>query len=102
MSYGAKLRRLRRRVILEILATLEPAPSSSEIMLEQLLDEQRVFGSDRDAVRTEITWLGEQGFVSVEDVGGVLFCTLLAGGAAIAAGKRVHPDIEKRPLKREA
>ncbi len=100
-DYAATLRRTRRRVILEILAGSAEG-STSELMLEPVLGARRVYGSDRDAIRTEIAWLGDQGFVQVEDVGGVLFCTLLDGGAAIAAGKRDHPDIEKRPYKRGA
>jgi hypothetical protein len=100
-DYARVLRRTRRRAILEILAEADEN-AASEIMLEPVLAARRVYGSDRDAIRTEIAWLGDQGLVKVEDIGGVLFCTLLAGGASIAAGRRVHPDVEKRPLNREA
>lgn len=98
MSYADTLRRARRRVILATLASADP-PSSSEILLEPMLDVERVF-SDRDQIRTEIAWLAAQGLVESEELGGIMFATLLAGGRAIANGKRVHPDIEKMPDKR--
>ncbi|MCA0303491.1 MAG: ArsR family transcriptional regulator [Proteobacteria bacterium] len=97
--YAATLRRTRRRVILEILSQASP-PAASEITLEPVLDSLRIYGSDRDAIRSELAWLADRGFVEIEDVAGIMFATLLADGAAIAAGKRVHPDIEKPPLRK--
>ena len=96
---GPILRRTRRRVILRVLARLEPQ-TASELTLEQALDASRVAFSDREAVRTELTWLEAQGFVEVEDVAGMLYATILDAGVAIANGKRNHPDIEKSPSKR--
>jgi hypothetical protein len=98
IDHAATMRRTRRRVILEILDGT-PESSGSEISLEPVLDSRRIFGSDRQAIRTDIAWLGEQGLVTVENVGGILFCTLSASGAAIARGKRTHPDIEKAPYR---
>ncbi len=93
-NYVAALRRSRRRAILEILLAA-PENAGDEVNLEPVLEARRIYASDRGAIRAEIVWLAEQGFVAMEDVGGVYFCKLLPTGESIAKGKRVHPDIAK-------
>lgn len=92
------MRRARRRVILEILAST-PDGQSGELFIEPVLNSRRI-RSDRDQVRTELAWLADQGLIAIEEVSGEMFGTILAGGRAIAEAKRVHPDIEKRPDRR--
>lgn len=98
MSYADHLRRHRR---ITILRTLESAPQygANESLLHDVLDQLRVI-STRDQVRTELLWLQEQGFVSVETVFDLMTATISEAGSEIANGRRVHPDIEKPSPKR--
>ncbi len=93
MDYADTLRRHRRLSILRMLAGA-PGYSANESLIEDVLDKFRVT-STRDQVRTELGWLSDQGFVSVEDIGGLMIATITQNGADVATGKRVHPDIEK-------
>jgi hypothetical protein len=99
-DYADVLRRHRRLTILRELSKM-PGYSTNESILEAALDRYRVT-STRDQVRTELGWLGDQGFVTVEDIGGAfMIATMTQAGGDIASGKRVHPDIEK-PAPRKA
>lgn len=97
--YADTLRRHRRLTILRALSGL-PGYSANESVIEGVLERFRVT-STRDQVRTEFGWLADQGFVSLEDIEGYHIVTITQAGVDIAAGKRVHPDIEKpAPKKR--
>lgn len=99
MDYADTLRRHRRLTILRGLAAM-PAYSTNESIVAAICDEYRVT-STRDQVRTELGWLQEQGLVSNQVVGDLIISTITQGGLDIAAGKRVHADIEK-PAPRRA
>ena len=92
-DYADYLRRHRR---LSILRTLEMAPGyqSNESMITQVLNKLAI-ATTRDQVRTELVWLGEQGYVTTEEVAGLLIAEATLAGQEIALGRRVHPDIEK-------
>lgn len=51
--------------------------------------------STRDQIRTDLTWLREQGFVTIRDTAGVMVATLTEAGGEIAAGRRTDPGIAK-------
>lgn len=53
-------------------------------------------GVSRDKVRTEISWLKEQGLVETNGVGSVTVVTLTERGQAAALGKASVPGV-KRP-----
>lgn len=98
-DFADTLRRHRRLIILRALAGF-PGYAANESVIEDVLDKFRVT-STRDQVRTELAWLQEQGFVVIEDIADLMLATITLAGADIAAGKRVHPDIEKpAPRKR--
>lgn len=80
-----------------ILRTLEEAPngSANEGILQASLS---VFGHavSRDKVTTLTAWLGEQGFVSIEDLGqGVRVVKLTDAGEDIVMGRASHPGVKK-------
>lgn len=98
-DYADYLRRHRR---LSILRTLESAPQykSNESLITQVLNTLGI-ASTRDQVRTELLWLAEQGFVTTEDVAGLLIAEATQGGQEIALGRRVHPDVEKPSARKK-
>jgi hypothetical protein len=82
---------------LNMLLALEEMPSyqANESILHAVLDR---YGHNvsRDKVRTNVTWLQEQGLVSVEMVGRTQVATLTARGIDVALGRSTQPGV-KRP-----
>lgn len=84
----------RRLVVLRVLAEM-PAYRTNSYVLSTLLSK---WGHEpsTDQVKTDLTWLKEQGLVSVEVVESVYIATLTSRGADVAAGRAVVPGV-KRP-----
>jgi DNA-binding transcriptional ArsR family regulator len=84
----------RRLVILRSLADQNFELNDS--VLQVVLDE---FGHNvsRDVVRTELSWLAEQGLVTLEDVGKgrVIVATLTERGGDVAAGRAKVPGVRR-------
>ncbi|WP_027714909.1 hypothetical protein [Desulfuromonas sp. TF] len=83
-----------RLVILRALAE-DPGYSHNESVLQQVLE---LFGhtESRDRIRTELSWLAEQGLITVRDALGYMVATLTGRGADVAAGRATVPGV-KRP-----
>ncbi|HFL2847384.1 TPA: ArsR family transcriptional regulator [Pseudomonas aeruginosa] len=92
-NFADYLRQDQRLVMLRILSELPQYRANSSV-ITSLLGE---FGHhpSRDQVKGELTWLGEQGLVKVEDIGSVLVVTLTERGADVAAGRASVPGIKK-------
>ncbi len=52
----------------------------------------------QDRVRTELSWLAEQGLVSVREIGGVMLATLMQRGGDVIDGNVAVPGVEPPPL----
>jgi hypothetical protein len=52
----------------------------------------------QDRVRTELAWLGEQGLVTVREIGGVMLATLTQRGSDVIDGSVETPGVEPPPL----
>ncbi|WP_220814098.1 VpaChn25_0724 family phage protein [Pseudomonas paralcaligenes] len=93
IPYADYLRADQRLVMLRILSELPQFRSNSSV-IHGLLGE---FGHhpSRDQVKGELTWLAEQGLVSVDDIGSVLVVTLTERGGEVAAGRASVPGVSK-------
>lgn len=92
--YAEFLRQDMRLVILRLLVEM-PTYRANSSVLNAALDSYG-HSVSRDQVKTELHWLGEQGAVSLDDIGPVLVATLTERGQDIAAGRARCPGI-KRP-----
>jgi len=83
-----------RLVVLRLLAE-DAGYSLNEFVLVEAL---AMFGHkvSRDRLRTELSWLAEQGLIQVQDVAGVKVAKLTARGADVACGAATCPG-GKRP-----
>lgn len=92
-NYADYLRQDQRLVMLRILSELPQYRSNSSV-LARLLGE---FGHhpSRDQVKGDLTWLGEQGLVKVDDIGSVLVVTLTERGEDVATGRASVPGVSK-------
>lgn len=68
--------------------------SANESILDSCLE---TYGHNisRDAVRTHMRWLEEQGLVNVENVGGCLVAKLTGRGDDVATGQAVVDGVKK-------
>jgi Fe2+ or Zn2+ uptake regulation protein len=88
-----------RLCILQILQQ-DPGYSCNESILQSAMGALTGHKVSRDKVRTELDWLAEQGFVSVEDVVGIKVARLTQRGDDVAAGRLITAGV-RRPTPGE-
>ena len=92
MSMMELLDQDRRLVMLRTLVDI--GGEANESILQDCLD---AYGHrvSRDQVRTHITWLAEQGLVTVEMVGSYMVVSLTGRGQDAAEGRSTVPGVKK-------
>lgn len=93
-SFTAHLAEDRRLVVLRVL--LESAAFTANEFILQSLAERFGHVVSADLVRTDLTWLQEQGLVTVDVVGDVHIARLTTRGEDVGRGRVVTPGV-KRP-----
>lgn len=91
--YLAHQSRHRRLAILRVLAEA-PGYTGNDSLLATIVNDFGIV-STRDQVRGELTWLRDQGFVSLKDTAGVLVATMTEAGGELAAGRRTDPGVAR-------
>src|SRR5579872_700927 len=84
----------RRLVILLLLAASE-GYCSNEFLLQTLLEQRGHVVSD-DRVRTDLSWLQEQGLLTVKEVGETQIATINRRGIEVSEGRATVTGV-KRP-----
>ncbi len=81
-----------RLVILRSL--VDAGGEANESILQDCLD---VYGHrvSRDQVRTHISWLSEQGLVTVENIGSYMVANLTGRGQDVSEGRASVPGVKK-------
>lgn len=92
-TFAERLEEDRRLVILRVLAEQNAYTANSSVLVHAL----NHFGHSvsRDWMRTHLTWLSEQGVVSIDDIGPVLVARLTERGQDVARGHAVVPGISR-------
>lgn len=92
-DYAETVNRHRRIAILRYLEAAPDYSANSSILTDTL----RRLGvtSTHDQVLTELAWLKEQGFATIEDLGILTVATVTPRGAEIAMGIATHPGIQR-------
>jgi len=94
MSFSSFLREDQRLVMLRFLSEMPSYSSNSSVIYQALI--RYGHAPSRDQVKSELRWLEEQGFVTIEDIETVLVVRLSERGADVAAGRAIVPGV-KRP-----
>lgn len=81
-----------RLVILKSL--LEAGYNANESMLQDFL-ELYAHRISRDAVRSHMAWLQEQGLATIKDIAGIYIATLTSRGQDVAEGRATVPGVKK-------
>jgi hypothetical protein len=92
-AYSEHNSRHRRLSILRILAE-SPAYCANDSLLGTLVNDFGIV-STRDQVRTEMSWLRDQGFLTLKDTSGVMVAVMTEAGGEIASGRRTDPGIAR-------
>lgn len=92
MSYADEVARDARLRMLQLLA-IKPAYTGNEVVLQSELANKYAHALGRDRVRTELTWLEEQGLLVLQKPGGVMLATLAAAGLEVARGISHNPGV---------
>lgn len=92
-QYAAYLREDMRLVILRVLNEM-PSYTANSSVLSNALGE---FGhaTSRDVVKSEISWLGEQGLVTITKASDVLVAKLTERGSDVVHARTVVPGVKK-------
>ena len=93
MSYTKLLQEDRRLTVLRLLAQ-SPGHEANHYVLQAGLD-QMGHNISRDLVKSELIWLGEQGLIVVEDLGGPFVASLTGRGEDVANGRAFVPGVKK-------
>lgn len=95
MSFANLMTEDERLVLLRALEQDTGGYTANDSILHSILGD---FGHkvSRDRVRTQLTWLEEQGLVTLKDVAGCLVATMTSRGLDVATGLATVPGV-KRP-----
>lgn len=94
MSWERHLSEHRRLGMLRILDAA-PGHSCNESLLHDAVLSLGVI-TTRDQIRTELTWLAEQGLVATTELGGLVIARITQRGMEVAKGLTTVPGV-KRP-----
>lgn len=88
-------RRHRRLAILRFLQASPTYTSNVSIITDVLNSDAIGIDTSRDQTTTELSWLGEQGFVTLGGSADFRVATATSRGVDIALGRATHPDIQR-------
>ena len=99
MSFADLMNQAERLVILRALAEDTGGYSANESIIHSILVEfaHRI---SRDKVKTQLSWLQEQGLVTLKETAGCLIATLTSRGLDVATGLITVPGV-KRPRPKD-
>lgn len=97
-SFTQRLAEDRRLVILRLLAEA-PGYAGNESILHRAA---ATFGHvvSRDVIRTDLSWLAEQGLVVVEEIASIMVATVTQRGLDVAAGTATVPGVQRPSPRR--
>jgi len=84
----------RRIILLRALADQQGYTANEALLTE--FARARGHVATRDQIRGDLTWLAEQGLVSVEEIGDLMIAKVTRRGDDVANGRVTHPGV-KRP-----
>lgn len=93
MSYTKLLQEDRRLTLLRLLVA-SPGHEANHYVLQAGLD-QMGHNISRDLVKSELSWLEEQGLIVLEALNELLVATLTGRGEDVSSGRSVVPGVKK-------
>ncbi len=82
-----------RLVVLRLLAESSGYRANESLLKMALADWGHVVSRDR--VRSELSWLAEQGLTTLREIGGVMIAELTGRGGDVASGAAVAPGVRR-------
>lgn len=92
MSYADEVVKDARLRLLQLLS-VKPAYTGNEVALQSELANKYGHALARDRVRTELTWLEDQGLLVLQKPGGIMLATLTTAGLEVSGGIGRNPGV---------
>lgn len=92
MSYAEEVIRDARLRLLQMLAA-KPTYTGNEVALQSELASKYGHALTRDRVRTELSWLEDQGLLVLQRPGGIMLATLITAGLELSGGIARNPGV---------
>lgn len=92
-TLAQKLTEERRGAVLQTLASA-PGYRANERLLHDVLEDAGLPCS-RDQVRTDLSWLADQGLVLLREIAGVMVAEVTQGGLDLAKGRVRAPGVAR-------
>lgn len=92
MSYSDAVMLDARLRLLQLLA-VKPAYTGNEVALQSELAGKYGHALGRDRVRTELSWLEDQGLLVLQKPGGIMLATLTSSGLEVSGGIGRNPGV---------
>lgn len=92
MNYSEAVTQDARLRLLQMLAA-KPAYTGNEVALQSELASKYGHALARDRVRTELTWLEDQGLLVLQKPGGIMLATLTGTGLEVSGGIGRNPGV---------
>lgn len=99
-DYAETLRRHRRLAILRFLEASPTFTSNVSILTDVLNGDTLGIDTSRDQTTTELSWLSENGFVTLAGQPDFRVVTATSRGVDLALGRATHPDIQRPSPRR--
>lgn len=92
MNYAEEVIRDARLRLLQMLA-IKPAYTGNEVALQSEMSSKYGHALARDRVRTELSWLEDQGLLVLQKPGGIMLATLTSSGLEVSGGIARNPGV---------
>lgn len=92
MNYSEAVTQDARLRLLQMLSA-KPAYTGNEVALQAELTNKYGHALARDRVRTELTWLEDQGLLVLQKPGGIMLATLTGTGLEVSGGIVRNPGV---------
>lgn len=92
MTYTEEITRDARLRLLQMLAT-KPVYTGNEVALQAEMANRYGHALARDRIRTELTWLEDQGLLVLQRPGGIMLATLTSSGLEVSGGIGRNPGV---------
>lgn len=91
-AYAEEVVKDARLRLLQLLAR-SPAYTGNEVALQAELSSKYGHALARDRVRTELSWLEDQGLLVLQKPGGIMLATLTTAGFEVSSGIARNPGV---------
>lgn len=93
ITFEERMQQNRRLCVLKTLADMPGFRANESLIHQTVVD--FAFPATRDQIRSDLTWLKEQGLVTIDVVCDVMIGAITGRGEDVAAGRAIVPGVQR-------